>query len=407
MDPDKTYQLGKVAVELHQTIKDVVDYLTSVGNAIPKKAPQALANHPISETMYIACVKKFNHDLYLRIEKEKDKAREDLKRREQEQKRREEMARIEQEIKRTTHLDAPIDEAEQFAFVPAQSMEPADEPEPVVVVIPEPVVEAVPEVAPEPVQVSEPEPQPQVVPQPEPEPVVVSMQPLPEPVVAPVEPVVVVEPVTVVSEPVVEQPPVVVVQPVVETTATPVTPSTPPPPPKQPQAAQATQAAHPAKPTIPEGAHIPLPKHSGLKIVSTGEPAPPRVRRKPETPPHALTKVPRGIANLPREAAPPRPSPVPTTSAKHSGAPGARPAAPAATTDAAKTETTGEGEKKWKRLSKLTKAEADELVRAKSKALKERVAPAALPEIARSRRPKSRKSVDTQAVESQLRQTLA
>ncbi|MDK9701246.1 MAG: translation initiation factor IF-2, partial [bacterium] len=42
-----------------------------------------------------------------------------------------------------------------------------------------------------------------------------------------------------------------------------------------------------------------------------------------------------------------------------------------------------------------------------SKALKERVAPAALPEIARSRRPKSRKSVDTQAVESQLRQTLA
>ncbi|MCX7835215.1 MAG: translation initiation factor IF-2 [bacterium] len=63
-----------------------------------------------------------------------------------------------------------------------------------------------------------------------------------------------------------------------------------------------------------------------------------------------------------------------------------------------------EQSKKWKRKT-LSPEEQEEIVRTKSKAIKERVAVASLPEIIR-KKPKPKK-VDAQAVESTLRQTIA
>jgi len=354
LESEKSYKLSDVSAELHRTHTDILEYLRAAGFPVPKKPPQAMLTWKLPEDMYNACVHEFDRNRWVRMQEEVHRAEEDRLRQELEKKRREEMEIREKNLKQSIHdvvIEVGAEAVAETVIAPAYH-EPAlhiIEPEPTPVVAEAPVIEPVPEV-------------------------------ISEPVTTPVTPIEITP-----TQPV----------PVTEPTVEPVIHAEPEP----------TQAEEIAETVVEEGEqeqeHIPLPAYKGLVIVSVGEK---KKQKKPETPPSSLVKGKVGKEKEREGKKRQQPSAPPASHTPQKPAP--KQAEPAK----AATETTVEkgvdGEKKWKRLSKLTKAEADELVRVKSKALKERVVPAALPEMAKGRRPKPKK-VDVQAVESQLRQTLA
>ncbi len=436
MDAEKSYKLSDVSAELHRTHKDILEFLQKANFNVPKKPPQAMLTWKMPEEFYLACLQEFDRSRWLRMQEEIHRMEENRKHLEVEQKRREEMELREKTLKQSIHEDlSPLESIES-------QLEPDTSVQSTIPVVESPVLEPV-EVPEEmtppkselpisdvaPVEVT---PVPQVSIEEHPAEAVVSVETV-KPVESEISPVQVsvdteipaeVIPVKVrVETPVAEAP----------KAAAPAAQKERPrgdrprddrPRDDRPREggrprdnARPTEQREPVKAVEPEQnreprekvkEHIPLPEYKGLKIVSFGEK---KRQRKPEAPPTSLVK---GKVNKEKERERERerdkdkpkqtPSAIP---ANHKGPKIAEPAANKETTTTAdKEKKTDEGEKKWKRLSKLTKAEADEIVRVKSKALKERVVPAALPEMAKGRRPKP-KRVDVQAVESQLRQTLA
>lgn len=137
-----------------------------------------------------------------------------------------------------------------------------------------------------------------------------------------------------------------------------------------------------------ETTHIPLPKPPSFTVVSTGTV---QIQKPKEKPTKTETKQ--------RTRQEPKDKPK-----EKQVDPKSQPSKPAESVEVVAS-AKGETEKKWKR-KKLSTAEQEEIVRAKSKGLKERLAPTATPEIIKSKRAKPKK-VDAQAVQATLRQTMA